>query len=198
MLGLFFFALITFFLMAKLNEILGFRTGFHIKKENLYNPNENSIRETTISEMDKKISQIKEVYPAFDVDDFLKKSQKAFEIIFSAYSSGDVKTLKDLLSPRIFQAFSMAVEDRKKRRETLEGILVRFIRAEIIDIASTEEDIFATVRFETEQSNVLKSEDGSILEGNADFVELRTDVWSFSRKKSASDSRWYLYEIKSE
>jgi predicted lipid-binding transport protein (Tim44 family) len=156
------------------------------------------VGETTISEIDRKIARIREVFPRFNAEDFLSKSQKAFEIIFSAYSEGDIKSLKELLSPRIFQAFSMAVEDRKKRRETLKGVLVRFIKVEIVEANLTEDDIFVAVKFETEQSNVLQSEDGSILEGNADFVEIRTDIWLFSRKKSAADSRWYLCEIKSE
>ncbi|MDR0631874.1 MAG: Tim44/TimA family putative adaptor protein [Holosporaceae bacterium] len=193
------FAILTFFLLIKLNEVLGIRSGFHIQKENLRDfTSEETAQETAISEIDKKILQIKKLYPAFDADDFLSKSKKAFEMIFNAYSQGDVKTLKGLLSPRIFHAFSMAIEDRKKRGETLEGILVRFISCEIIEQNSSENEIFLTVKFETEQSNVLKSKDGAILEGNADFVENHTEIWLFSRKKSSTDPRWYLCEIKSE
>jgi predicted lipid-binding transport protein (Tim44 family) len=185
--------------MTKLGEIFGKRVGFYVKKENLYDvSSENCIQEITISEFDKKILRIKKIYPLFDQDDFLDKSKKAFEMIFSAYSKGDTRTLHKLLSPRIFRAFSMAIDDRKKRGEIIEGILVRFISSEIIDADEGNEDIFITVKFETEQSNVLKSKDGTVLEGNADFVENRTEIWSFSRKKSSQDSRWYLYEIKSE
>jgi predicted lipid-binding transport protein (Tim44 family) len=141
---------------------------------------------------------VKDVYPTFDAKDFLDKAQKAFELIFTAYSKGDTKTLKGLLSPRIFHAFSMAIEDRRKRHEMLEGILVRFVNSEIVGVSSEGDEIFITVQFETEQSNVLKSEDGTILEGNTDFVEKRTEIWLFCRKKSSNDSRWYLYEIKSD
>jgi predicted lipid-binding transport protein (Tim44 family) len=194
----FLFVILTFFLLIKLNEVLGIRVGFRIQKENLRSfTNEETVQETTASEIDKKISQIKKLYHIFDANDFLGKSKKAFEMIFNAYSRGDVKTLKGLLSPRIFHAFSMAIEDRKKRGEILEGILVRFINSEIVEVNSSEDEMFITVKFETEQSNVLKSEDGAILEGNADFVENHTEIWLFSRKKSSSDSRWYLCEIKS-
>ena len=109
-----------------------------------------------------------------------------------------MNTLKELLAPRIFQAFSMAIKDRKSRNETLEGILVRFICTEIVSSDVSASDLFITVRFETEQSNVLKDGNGQIIEGNADFVETRTDVWVFSRKKDSTDPRWFLYEIKSE
>jgi predicted lipid-binding transport protein (Tim44 family) len=168
-------------------------------KENLHDfSSENVIQETTISEIDKRILRIKKFYPTFNEADFLNKSQKAFEMIFYAYSKGDTKTLKSLLSPRMFYAFSMAIEDRKKRNEILEGILVRFISNEIVDADFTDDDVFVIVKFKTEQSNVLKLEDGTILEGNADFVENRTEIWSFSRKKSSTNAKWYLHEIKSE
>lgn len=185
--------------MAKLNEILGLRIGFHKKMDVSTNfSSESSIQETTISEMDKKILQIKKNYPSFKVADFLNKSQKAFEMIFHAYANGDTKTLKNLLSPRIFNAFSMAIADRKKRGEVLEGTLVRFISSEITDIDLSTDEILVIVKFKTEQSNVLKLEDGTILEGNADFVEDRTEIWSFIRKKTSTDSKWYLHEIKAE
>jgi predicted lipid-binding transport protein (Tim44 family) len=171
------------------------RVGFYAKRDRDFS---SDIEETTVSEIDQKISKVKKFYPRFDDKDFLSKAQKVFEMIFYAYSKGDKATLKDLMSPRIFYAFSMAIDDRKKRKEILEGMLVRFIKNEIVDIESSGNEIFVTVKFETEQSNVLKSEDGTILEGNSDFVENRTEIWLFSRKKIATDSRWYLYEIKSE
>ncbi|MDR0556141.1 MAG: Tim44/TimA family putative adaptor protein [Holosporaceae bacterium] len=199
MFGILIFVFLTFYLVYKLNEILGMRVGCHIKKENLRDfSSESTIQETPVSHMDKDVVQVKKIYPAFNVDDFLKKAQKAFEIIFASYAKGDVRTLKSLLAPRIYHAFSMAIEDRKKRKETIEGILLRFISSKIEEISMTDNEIFITVRFETEQSNVLRSENGIVLEGNSDFVEKHTEVWIFSRKKGATDARWYLHEIKSE
>ena len=193
------FIFLTIFLLAKLNEILGLRIGFCVRKEEFYDfSSKNTIQKTTFSEKDEKILQLKKYYPPFVESSFLEKSQKAFEIIFYAYSKGDVKSLKSLLSPRLFLAFSMAIEDRKKRGETLEGTLIRFINSEIIDVEIADDDLFIIVQFKTEQSNVLKREDGTILEGNTDFVESCTEIWVFSRKKLSTDAKWYLYEIKSE
>jgi predicted lipid-binding transport protein (Tim44 family) len=193
-----FFIFLTLFLLAKLNDVLGLRMGFHIKKDDFRDfSSKNVPQETAVSEIDKRFLQFKKLYSSFDATDFLQKAQKAFEIIFNAYSKGDIKTLKSLLSPRIFYAFSMAIEDRKKRGEILEGVLIRFIHSEITDISNVDDDLFVIVKFETEQSNVLKLKDGTILEGNADFIENRTEIWSFSRKKASTDARWYLHEIKS-
>jgi predicted lipid-binding transport protein (Tim44 family) len=195
MFGLFVFMLLTFFLVMKLNDILGMRIGFKIEEDKLRDFTKSADNE--ISEVDGKMASVLSVYPKFDANDFLDKSKRAFEMIFTAYASGDDKILKELLCPRIFQAFSMAINDRKIRGEILEGILVRIISAEIIDSSVVDDDVCVVVKFVTEQSNVLRSADGKIIEGNSDFVETRTDVWSFLRNRSSKSLRWYLQEIKS-
>lgn len=190
------FAIVSFFLLMKLNEIIGIEVGFKISKENLRDFSEADVKE--ISDVEKNLKVISSHYKKFDLDDFLKKSQRAFEMIFKAYSEGDKSTLKELLVPRTYQAFSMAIDDRNSRGEILEGNLVSFSKVELIDAKVENENIFVTVKFVTEQSNVLKTLDGKILEGSSDFVENRTDIWVFSRKIKSTDSKWFLYEIKSE
>ena len=128
----------------------------------------------------------------------LKKAEIAFETIFNAYAKEDLATLESLLSPRLFHAFSLAINDRKSRGETLEGTLIRCIKKEIIDASTSDDRIFVEVKFSTEQSNVLKSSSGEILEGSEEFIKVHTDVWVFSRLKDEKTSRWYLYEIKYE
>ena len=196
MLTILIFAAVTFFLAVRLNEILGINVGFKISKERFKEAEKADIRE--VPELERKLRDVSRGYKKFNTEDFLNKSQKVFEMVFKAYAEEDKGSLKELLAPRTFSAFSMAIDDRRRRRETLEGNLVGFGKVEIIDAEVTKEDIFVTVKFVTEQSNVLKSFDGTILEGSLDFVETRTDVWVFSRKIDSSDPKWFLYEIKSE
>ena len=196
MLTILIFAAVTFFLAVRLNEILGIDVGFKISKERFKEAEKTDIRE--VPEPERKLREVARSYKKFNTEDFLNKSQKVFEMVFKAYAEEDKGSLKELLAPRTFSAFSMAIDDRRRRRETLEGNLVGFGKVEIIDAEVTKEDIFVTVKFVTEQSNVLKSFDGTILEGSLDFVETRTDVWVFSRKIDSSDPKWFLYEIKSE
>lgn len=202
MFGLIFFIVITIILINKLNDILGMHIGFKAEtRSNIFRPNDNSVEEVIHDEknkMDEKLSRISKEYRGFSKEDFLQKSQKVFELVFEAYANGDKGTLRDLLSKRIFNAFSMAIDDRKSKGEKLEGILVRFISLEIVDAEVTKEDLFITVKFVTEQSNVLKSKDGKVIEGNSDFVEKRVDTWVFERKKLSPDLRWFLHEIKDQ
>lgn len=192
------FAVLTFVLIVKLNEIIGFRVGFRIEREALRNrtQGESDIKEVTEGERILKVIHSK--YLNFDQESFLKKAEKVFEMVFKAYADGDKSTLRDLLSPRTFKAFSMAIDDRKKQGEALEGSILQFVKTELVDASSRDDALYVTVQFITDQTTVLRSSDGTILEGNPDYVESRKDIWVFSRKVSSTDPRWFLHEIKSE
>jgi predicted lipid-binding transport protein (Tim44 family) len=192
------FAILTFALIVKLNEIIGFRVGFRIEKENLRDPTQGGSEIKEVPEEEKILKTIRNGYLNFNPESFLKKAEKVFEMVFKAYADGDKSTLKDLLSPRTFKAFSMAIDERKKQGETLEGSILQFAETELVDATTRDETLYVTVKFITDQITVLRSGDGTILEGNPDYVESRTDVWVFSRKINSSDPRWFLHEIKSE
>lgn len=190
------FAIITAVLLVKLNEILGQKIGHNIPKENLRDFTKPKIEKVPVAEENESL--VRKYFRNFEQRDFLEKAKKAFEIIFKAYAEEDKATLHDLLMPQIYTAFSKAIDDRNQRGEILEGTIVGFDFAAITDVSVDNRTVFITVKFITSQSNVLKSADGSVLEGSTDFVESRTDIWVFSRKVNAADSKWYLYEIKSE
>jgi len=192
------FAILTFALIVKLNEIIGFRVGFRIEKENLHDPAQGGSEIREVPEEEKILKTIRSGCLNFDPENFLKKAEKVFEMVFKAYAGGDKSTLKDLLSPRTFKAFSMAIDERKKQGETLEGSILQFVETELVNATTRDETLYVTVKFVTDQTTVLRSADGTILEGDPDYVESRTDVWVFSRKVSSSDPRWFLHEIKSE
>jgi predicted lipid-binding transport protein (Tim44 family) len=175
------------------------RIGFEAEAKNNLFPDENSVKEISPDfKIQEKIEKLSKIFPTFNGHDFLEKAKKAFEIIFVAYAEEDKNTLNNLLSQRMYSAFSLAIDDRKNRREKLEGLLVRFISAEIIDVTIEGNDVFLDVKFVTEQSNVLKNRLGEVIEGNSDYVEVRTDVWSFNRKKISANQMWLLYEIKNQ
>lgn len=192
------FAILTFALIMKLNEVIGLHVGFKIERENLRGPTQEGSEIREVSKEEKILKTIHGSCFGFDPEDFLKKAEKVFEMVFKAYAEGDKSTLKDLLSPRTFKAFSMAIDNRKKQGETLEGSILQFVKTDLVDATTRDDNLYVTVKFVTDQVTVLRSADGSIIEGNPDYVESRKDVWVFSRKINSSDPRWFLHEIKSE
>jgi predicted lipid-binding transport protein (Tim44 family) len=187
------------FLLVRLNDILGMRIGFKAEiKSSLIHGEKSETDIFSDLKMQETIAELSKIFPTFNHQDFLEKAQKAFEIIFMAYAEEDKITLNNLLCQRIYSAFCMAIDDRKNKREKVEGLVVRFISVEIIDITINANDVFLDVKFVTEQSNVLKNHLGEIIDGNPDYVNVCTDVWCFNRKKISASPRWLLYEIKNQ
>jgi predicted lipid-binding transport protein (Tim44 family) len=48
------------------------------------------------------------------------------------------------------------------------------------------------VKFVSEQTNVTRAADGSIVDGNPDRVVEKTDLWTFSRALRSRDPNWTL------
>lgn len=192
------FAILTFALLIKLNEIIGFRVGFRFERENLHDQVLEDSEIMEVTEDERILETVRSGCLGFNQETFLKKAEKVFEMVFKAYAEGDKATLKDLLSPRTFKAFSMAIDERKTQGETLEGSILQFVEISLVDAKIKGDNLFVTVKFITDQTTVLKSRDGTILEGNPEYVDSRTDVWVFSRKVNSADPRWFLHEIKSE
>ena len=48
------------------------------------------------------------------------------------------------------------------------------------------------VKIVSDQTNVTRAADGSVVDGNPDHVEEKTDLWTFSRSVRARDPNWTL------
>lgn len=195
---LFVFFLITLFLIFKLNDILGEEAeNAPTKKNKIFGTDvkESLEEEPEIELVTPKTDGIETQLKNFSALDFLKKAETAFSMIFKAYANGDTATLKDLLTPRMYRAFSQAIKDRDARGELLEGILIRILSSKIIGHTESGDKLTIQVEFVTEQCNVLKSKSGEILEGDPNKIEKIKNIWDFCKYKENEDLRWYLSGI---
>ena len=216
---LIFFIMIAALLVFRLRNVLGRRTGNEKKPgfgfsfdAKVLDKNSNNIKEIKINKehilnslkkyknLDKN-GDLKRIYilsPNFSPKKFLKGAKYAFEIIVAAYAKGNLKKVKDLLSPNIFKTFSNISNQRIKKKQTLENTLISFKSEEIkrIILKSTIAEI--AVRFVTEQVNLLKNNKGQIIEGNNDYIENHIDYWIFSKDLKFSNPNWKLIVTKSE
>ena len=56
---------------------------------------------------------------------------------------------------------------------------------------------FITVRFVSEQINVVKDSEGRIVEGDPSDVTQITDLWTFARNTRSRDPNWTLVATRS-
>ncbi len=72
---------------------------------------------------------------------------------------------------------------------------------EASDIAAAElqgTTATVTVRFVSEQINVVRNADGQIIDGNPNEVQKVIDLWTFRRDTKSSDPNWLLVKTESE
>lgn len=132
----------------------------------------------------------------FNKDKFLQGACRVFEMILQAFSSGNIENIKGLVSKKIWDAFNKVIDFRKKNKITSEVDFICFKKSEIKDIKMLKNSIKIIVEFESEQINILRNADGQVIEGDENFVQSITDIWTFERLLNAKNKNWTLVSTK--
>jgi predicted lipid-binding transport protein (Tim44 family) len=156
------------------------------------------IRSTVLPSAAPGAAAIRAADPTFDPIGFAGGARAAFTTIVEAFAKGDTGPLKQLLDPQTFASFEAAIRGRNERNEKAETTLIGF---EASDIAAAEMQgslAQVTVRFVSEQINVVRNADGQIAEGNPNEVQKVIDLWTFQRDTKSRDPNWLLIKTESE
>ncbi|MBI5164331.1 MAG: Tim44 domain-containing protein [Magnetospirillum sp.] len=133
----------------------------------------------------------------FTPDSFLAGARTAFEMIVSAYAAGDKTALRPLLADEVYRPFAAAIDARERDGERLETELVAIRKAEIVSAGLQGSVAVVTVRFVSDQVNLIKDDQGRIVEGHPDRVTDVTDEWTFRRDTLSPDPNWQLAATRS-
>jgi len=128
----------------------------------------------------------------FDARHFLTGARSAYDMIVTAYATGDRKQLKSLLGKEVYDGFENAIKEREQRGETVE---TRFVSIDGADLTAAEQrgkTAQVTVRFRSQLISVTRAKDGAVIDGNPEKVTDVTDVWTFARDVSSRDPNWKL------
>jgi predicted lipid-binding transport protein (Tim44 family) len=129
--------------------------------------------------------------PSFDAKHFITGARTAYEMIVTAFASGDRRQLRSLLSREVFDGFDAAITERERRSETAE---TRFVSIDGSTITSAELRNRATaqitVRFVSKLVSATRDRAGAVIDGSAERVTDVTDVWTFARDISSRDPNW--------
>lgn len=156
------------------------------------------IRTTVMPNASAGVAAVRAADPGFDPMGFASGARAAFTTIVEAFAKGDTGPLRSLLDPQTFTSFESAIRGRNERREKAETTLIGF---EASDIAGAEmQGSFAqvTIRFVSEQINVVRNAEGQIADGNPNEVQKVVDLWTFRRDTKSSDPNWLLVKTESE
>jgi|TARA_B100001964_G_scaffold134407_1_gene148407 predicted lipid-binding transport protein (Tim44 family) len=179
------FAGIAVFLVFRLRNVLGKRTGFEKKPNNNVGAQPTRIKETTannVPELEEKISKLKTAYVTindFDHKKFLEGAKRAFEIIINAFNKGDKKTLKKLVTEGVFKSFEEAI-DAKNINPDYQFYSLNIEKIEKVFVEGSR--IKICVKFISEQ---FKNNDENT-------VVKKQDSWTFEKTISSKDPNWLL------
>lgn len=209
------FAMIAAFLVLRLRNVLGRRTGneqrrddsvFQPRPHRQPEPGNDDATDTdnVIALPDRTngiaggkasgLTQIKVADPRFDEHEFLKGARMAFEMIVTAFSNGDRDTLRALTSREVLENLELAIEERERKGHVLESTLVGIGKVEMVEAEMAGSEARVTIRIESEQVNVTRDAEGQIVAGSEAAVEKVTDVWVFARDTQSADPNWSLIE----
>lgn len=178
------------FIVLRLRNILGRKTGHQGKPMSRYFPrgmetlkdieNNEDIRSGNVNEEAKK--------------EFLKGADIAYEQIITSFAKGDKKSLKPLLSRDLFTSFSEIIDERKKKELKYETTFIGLKSSKILEFKKIENIYKVSVNFVSEIITCVKDKNNKIVEGNPDTIKTANDVWKFSKNMWSQDPTWYLVE----
>ena len=134
----------------------------------------------------------------FDEKSFIKGAEAAYEIIINAFANGDRKTLKSLLTKKLFNNFEDVIKDRSSKKITSHMTFIGIKETKILNLNSDGSLYKVKTKIVSEIVNCLKNEKGEVVEGDPETIKLVTDVWVFERDLKNSNPTWYLTELSSE
>jgi|TARA_B100000929_G_scaffold183136_1_gene145030 predicted lipid-binding transport protein (Tim44 family) len=186
-------AMIAGFIILRLRNILGRKTGHEDK---IYD----GFSDKKFDEFKEKIkSQTKKTQTEFDIEQkkqFLKGAEIAYETIINSFAKGDKKSLRDLLTKEMRENFESAIEERNSKNIKSELTFIGIKSSVIEKFEKTATALFFTVKFVSEIISVKKDKNENIIEGDPNKIKTVIDHWKFTRKTSSMNPNWYLVEIK--
>ena len=147
-------------------------------------------------EIKRVIDEIKGIDLGFNIKTFVASASKAFEMILASYSTGDKDSLANLLSKEVHRDFSKEIDARAKNKEILDKTLVSIISSEIVSANLDRKIASISIKFVSQQINLIKNIDGKILKGDPSEIDNISENWTFSRNLSLSNPIWKLVETK--
>ena len=196
------FGVIAIFLIFRLKNILGTKTGFEENNINEKSGNEKYSNVVTLKSKvnnleNIKLNKILKIDPNFNVVDFLSGSKTFFEMVLKGFVDGNLENIKNFTKASVLQSFKTAINDRNKEQETLIIDLKSIQKNEIISSKISRTAIKINVIFESMQVRALLDKNGTIIDGDRENEILVKDEWIFERKIKENNPNWTLVETKS-
>lgn len=203
------FGMVAAFLVLRLRSVLGRRTGNERRRDALLRPAPVADKVVSLGARPSAavaapptgapagsvadgLAQIAAADPSFTAEYFIAGARSAFELIVAAFARGDKTELRSLLSDEVFKPFTAAIDERTAAGETLETRIDKLKDIDIVEAGVLGGEARVTVKLVSDQINVLRAHDGSVVDGDPQNLIEKTDFWTFARDPRSADPNWLL------
>ena len=196
------FAMVAGFLVLRLRSVLGRRTGNERRRDlfprraapassdnvaTLVEPEKRSARPADDGAPSDAVAEglgrLRRADPSFDPSHFIEGARTAFEMIVAAFARGDKAVLRQ---------FATAIDERVAAKETLETRIEKLDAVDVVEAELVGPTAQLTLKLVSQQINVTRAMDGSIVDGDPDHPVEKTDYWTFARDTRSADPNWVL------
>jgi len=211
---LIFLAMIAVFILLRLRNVLGTRTGHEKPPEDLRSgrkPLGTEQKEGTVIALPRRagpggeaalspaeirlrqsLTEIALADSGFDADDFVDGARQAYEIIIIGFAKGDREMLKGMVGEEVFANFDAAIQAREAAGQTMDTRLAAIGEARISQAALRGKVAEVTVKFTADLVSSVKNAAGELVQGHPSLPQQVSEYWTFSRDTGNEDPNWNL------
>ena len=180
------FAGIAVFLVFRLRNVLGKRTGFEKSVTDKIPPKTDENKDEKIlqdiPDLNENIIELKKAYETledFDHKNFVEGAKIAFETIINSFNAGDKKTLKKLLTKEVYLIFEKEINANNiDPNNQFFSLNIEKIEKVVIENGI----IKISIKFISEQ---FKNDDETT-------IIKKEDMWIFEKSTHSKDPNWLL------
>ena len=142
------------------------------------------------------LEEFKALNKEFSAEHFITGAAAAFEVIMGALNRGDIELLSSLLRDDLCAVFKQEIERRKVAGHVHEDAVVSIVSQKVYAARMVAGVVSITVRFVTEQINIIRNDKGEIVSGSTSEINVVEDYWTFEKNADSPDRKWYLSSTK--
>ncbi|HBS48580.1 MAG TPA: preprotein translocase subunit Tim44 [Rhodobacteraceae bacterium] len=146
------------------------------------------------SEMASNLAAMKRVEPSFSVTEFVQGARGAYEMIVMGFKRGDLDQIQPFLAEDVFDSFVEAVSAREDQGLSIDAEFIGVREVALRDVSFDKDTNRAeiSVRLVGELTEVVRDQEGAIVDGSPTSVKRQKDTWVFAREMGSDDPNWLL------
>ena len=210
-----FLGIIAVFILLRLRNVLGTRTGHEKPPEDTRTGRPGTVNgqkegkvialprrggpggsEAALSPAEirlrQSLTEIALADPHFDADNFADGARQAYELIIIGFAQGNRELLRGMVGEEVFANFDAAITAREAAGQTMETRLAAINDARITQASLRGNMAEVSVKFTADLISCVNDSAGQLVQGHPAVPQQVSELWTFARVTDSSDPNWSL------